>query len=621
MLKNRILGVVVLVILMIVAILGVATFVLVGSANDLYQQSSQQGASNLLNKIVANSIDRMEGNTTSMTRHSDAIAALREKNVEALKSATVGTYNRLNSGGIIDGLYLFDAQGGLVVAHGVSAGPRSQLVESVGKTSKTARGLERSANGGPAARLAFPLMQQGDLVGVAVFEKGFGTILAEMAKANASETAVMSLERTVIEATEKSLFAELSGIVPLEASAYTVKKFGAAHYGVASILLTDNEAKPLGVFMAAKDDSIGYARNVRTTWIAIGISLAVFLLSLAFLRHYIRAAFGPLDRMVAVMHQVQASGDFSVRASIHNPADEVGIASASFNELLARIAQIIHEVQQSSEAIASAAQVMASSGAQITLGTSEQSSAADAVAAAMQETTVSISETASNAVSANQIAHQAQAGIEESLAAMKEALTDVELVAGLICQASDNVVQLDGSSKKIGGIVQVIKDIADQTNLLALNAAIEAARAGEQGRGFAVVADEVRKLAESTTKATNEIAGLIGGIQSQINAAVTTMQDANTQSAHGLGLVRQTEGILQRVGADSGSAATNMRAIAEAVREQDTAVQQVANRIQHIAQITEASSIAAGEAAGTAKHLDELASRLRASVAGFRTGG
>jgi methyl-accepting chemotaxis protein len=201
---------------------------------------------------------------------------------------------------------------------------------------------------------------------------------------------------------------------------------------------------------------------------------------------------------------------------------------------------------------------------------------------------------------------------------MAKTVENVNGIASLIYKSGSNVGQLDESSKRIGGIVQVIRDVADQTNLLALNAAIEAARAGEQGRGFAVVADEVRKLAERTSKATQEIADLIGDIQNHIDGTVTGMQQANTQVAESLELVGKTEAALRRIDDDSREVANNVQSIADATHEQDAAIHQVATSVEKIAQMAEENSAAAASSSDTAIQLDRLSSTLRESVIHFK---
>jgi methyl-accepting chemotaxis protein len=369
-----------------------------------------------------------------------------------------------------------------------------------------------------------------------------------------------------------------------------------------------------GIVSAA---NASFASSRSTMLLNLVLALAAIAAALAVSFWVARGVKEPLTALVEAVEHAVTHDDFTQGAPEQGTL-ETARAGQVLNRLLQKFREIIADAKRSSDGIADCARALATASTQVTQSSSAQAEAAASVAAAVEEASVSVSETAANAQSANEVVLRAGAGVERALASMEETVRNVKTIAELIRASAASVEQLDRSSQKIGGIVAVIKEIADQTNLLALNAAIEAARAGEQGRGFAVVADEVRKLAERTARATEEIAGLIRDIQGQIGGTVSGMQQANAQTASSLQLVGGTESALREVGADSGKVAQNVQSIADAIREQDAAVHQVAAHIERIAQMTEENSAAAGAAAQTAQQLDALAERLRGAVARYR---
>ena len=357
-------------------------------------------------------------------------------------------------------------------------------------------------------------------------------------------------------------------------------------------------------------------RNVLLASIALSVLAMIVMIGVA---AWVSASVSrPLKEEVKVAEHAIRENDFSRSVPEAGPA-EVVRAGKAFNDLMHEFRAIIADVKQSSERITGAAHDLASSSQQVQESSSAQSDSASAVAAAVEEASTSVSETTANARNATDVVNQAKAETAAATAVTTEAVRTMKSIAELIGRSANNVTSLAASSEKIGGIIEVIRDIADQTNLLALNAAIEAARAGESGRGFAVVADEVRKLAERTTKATAETSSLIVVIQEGVGAAVSSMREADSQAHESLKLAGNTEAALMRIDDGSERVAECVFAISSALNELDAAIREVAQNVERIAQMTEVNNQAAESNYTTAKSLDSLSAQLRESVVKYRT--
>ncbi|MDX9994637.1 MAG: methyl-accepting chemotaxis protein [Rhodocyclaceae bacterium] len=348
-------------------------------------------------------------------------------------------------------------------------------------------------------------------------------------------------------------------------------------------------------------------------FLSLGAVVLVLLVSLKISA----SVAGPLQAEVEVAEFAVRESDFTRDVPETGPA-EVIRAGHAFNQLMHTFRQIVADMKASSDRITAVAHELAGSSQEVRESSLAQADATAAVAAAFEQASVSVSETTANAENAARIVETARADTVAAMRVMGETVSNMRQIASLIRTSAGQVTSLSDSSQQIGGIVQVIQEIAEQTNLLALNAAIEAARAGEQGRGFAVVADEVRKLAERTAKATGEIGGLINAIQAGVENSVDSMEEANRQADASLKLVGETESALGRIDAGSQDVSSNVSAISYALKEQDAAIRQVAISIEAIAHKTERNNQAAESNNATARELDTLAGNLRTSVARFR---
>jgi len=313
-----------------------------------------------------------------------------------------------------------------------------------------------------------------------------------------------------------------------------------------------------------------------------------------------------------------AQGDLTASVVSEKDGDDIAKLFNGFNQTVDNIRNIVMQVRDAVEATASASSQISSSAEEMAAGAQEQSAQTNEVAAAMEEMSRTVVETASNATAAAEASSESKEKANDGtvkLNASKEGMTKIVDAASTV---STKITSLAKKSDQIGEIAQVIDDIADQTNLLALNAAIEAARAGEHGRGFAVVADEVRKLAESTTKATKEIAETIKAIQTEAKDANASMDDAGVAVNHGLELNNDVGEVLADILSNTENVALQISQVAAASEEQSATAEQVSTNVEAINNVANESATVVQQIAAASEDLNRLTENLSSLVEQFK---
>jgi methyl-accepting chemotaxis protein len=331
--------------------------------------------------------------------------------------------------------------------------------------------------------------------------------------------------------------------------------------------------------------------------------------------HTLDSVIRPVEDSASVLAKM-AAGDMTVRVDGEYHGDHRKIVE-SINTVAASLEKALREVSEAVSATASASSEISSSTEQMAAGAQEQTSQAGEVASAVEEMTKTIMENSRNASAAAETAKNAKQNAERGMEVVAETVDGMRRIAEVVQLSAGTVRELGKSSDQIGEIISVIDDIADQTNLLALNAAIEAARAGEQGRGFAVVADEVRKLAERTTKATKEIAGMIKKIQSDTAGAVSSMEQGTGEVERGKELANRAGTSLQEIVGVSQKVTDMVTQIAAASEQQSSASEQISKNVEGISKVTSETAQGTQQIARAAEDLNRLTERLQELVARF----
>ncbi len=367
----------------------------------------------------------------------------------------------------------------------------------------------------------------------------------------------------------------------------------------------------LAMQVTLRDDDSAFATRMMTA--ATLLALLVGILAAWLITRQITR---PLQETLVAVERI-TSGDLSHTLQVSR-RDELGVLQQGIGRMGSTLRELIGGIRDGVTQIASAAEQLSAVTEQTSAGVNSQKVETDQVATAMQEMSATVQEVARSAAEASQAAVDADREASQGDRVVAEAIAQIDRLAAEVSRSSEAMGELQSESKKIGGVMDVIKAVAEQTNLLALNAAIEAARAGEAGRGFAVVADEVRGLAQRTQKSTEEIEGLIAGLQQGTQQVAVIMQGSRELTDSSVALTRRAGDALGAITSKVSNIQAMNQQIAAAAEQQGAVAEEISRSVVNVRDISEQTAEASEETAASSVELARLGNQLQTMVSHFR---
>lgn len=363
-----------------------------------------------------------------------------------------------------------------------------------------------------------------------------------------------------------------------------------------------------------RNKSVEDYQSARTHSISITVIMSLLLCGIGFfiyrqLRHGLNAANSTISR-------IQNTQDFTLRAEI-NGNDEISQMLRAFNQLISRMQTNLIEILAEIDRVTQTADLLQDSARRVSEGSTSQNASTSHMAASVEEMTVSINHVADQAKTTSDQSNEVGRKAEEGQSVIAHTVDNIHAIAGAVDNAAQDIRQLDEKGREIESVINIIRAVAEQTNLLALNAAIEAARAGEQGRGFAVVADEVRTLAARTATSTKEISELIKAIQDVAAAAVRRMQEATSKVEQGVAGASQANSTMAEICDVARHSVTLVADISNAIREQGAATNSIAQQVENVATMVNENTEATNQTSELASELANISNDMKRIVAAY----
>jgi methyl-accepting chemotaxis protein len=619
LLRTRIILTAIVSILFIALVLVISGQIMQNQVEQRFISATIQGQDLLWGKIVESQQDAMEANMSGITRDRDIRKGLASSDSTSLQQTASPAYKRLSTSNVLTKMQLVDLQNNVVFSapDNYTGKTRITLAAKALSEGKIVRGVERGDSGELDIVLAFPLITRGKPVGVGIYIRDLNGAINSMKKSAQSEVTVINADGALEYSTDQAFFSNLDLEIPgLGESAVSINHIDDKTYTSAISPIFDPAGAPIAQLISSSDYTESYTKQQNTNLFSYLIVVAGLIVIIAGFTWYIRKAFLPLQRAVFTLEKI-AEGDLTHDVEAKRN-DEIGKLVTSMERMVVSLRQIISQFRDMGDHLTVSSGEMQTIAIDTTQGIERQSAETEQVATAMRQMTTTVQEVARHAEEAASAALAADKDANNGRAIVKKTIDSINVLSGDIHNATSVIQKLQSESNEIGSVLDVIRGIAEQTNLLALNAAIEAARAGEQGRGFAVVADEVRTLASRTQQSTQDIQKMIEKLQSGADDAVKTMEHSLSQVSSSVEQANQTGNSLDTI-TTAVSTINQMNVhIASAAEQQRLVAEEINRNIENISQISEKSARAARETSSASEELQNWTLRLNNLIDHFR---